>query len=280
VPIAALVAATDVSPPPPESYVWPDAAELDTLAGELVRRGLTHGFAGNLAANLLTLDSRGRALTCRITTNDILVPQRWLASTSCYTASTLPDRFFVVVYQNDNDRKAVRATLPDELERFSVGNTYEVHVFPTAPATTAWLDLPIPDGELATFPMHIPATHLQIRRSKAVVESGELVATGEPGTVVYGPYIDLPKGRYTATWVGNGKGSVGQIRFRVTGHTGHLDLATVVMNGGQLPYDRSNLVQLEFTLTHATTSIEVTVESVGGAAVSLHELVIERDPSR
>jgi hypothetical protein len=279
VPVVALIAATDAGPPAPVPYVWPDAGELDKIADELVRRGLTHGFAGNLAANLLTLDSDGKALTCRITTHDILAPERWLADTSCYTRAKLPDRFYVVVYQNEGDRRAVRATLPTELQRFTVGKTYEIYVFRTDDASTAWLDLPIPDGELATFPLHVPATYLQLRRDKAVVESGDLAATGEPGTVVYGPYIELPKGAYTATWTGNGIESPGQIVFYVTGaeRDAWRNLAAPITREAiQIPKETGELVRLPFTLKRAARGVEFKVESRDGARVALHELVVER----
>ena len=282
IPLVAVIAASDTRPPRPVPYKWPNASELHEVADELVRQGLTRGFAGDLAANLLTLDSSGAALICRVTTNEILTPQRWLADTSCYTPSTLPDRFFVVVYQNERDRKAIHATLPHELDRFSVGDTYETYVFRTEEASTAWLTLPILDGDLATFPMRVPATYLQLRRGQAAVESG-LVATGEPGTVVYGPYLELAQGHYTATWTGNGIESAGQIGFRVTGvdDGGWRDLATpVTRDATRIPRDRTELVRLSFTLKHRTRGIEFTVDSHDGARVALHELLIERAPRR
>ena len=284
IPVAALVAATDTRPPAPVRGVWPDAAELQEVADELVRRGLTHGFADNLSANLLTLDSGGAALTCRITLNDILMPQRWLADTSCYTASALPDRFYVVAYQDDRERTAIRTTLPNELERFHVGDTYEIHVFRTEGTSLAWLDLPIRDRELASFPIRIPATHLQLRRGDVALEAGQIVATGKQGIVVYGPYIDLPKGDYIATWIGSGIESAGQLAFRITGVPRGRVLQKlapeILLEAHAIPRARSELVRFTFTARRPVTGVEVTVESYGGARVSLHELVIERSPTR
>lgn len=283
VPVAALVAATDVGPPTPVRGAWPDAAELDTIADELVRRGLTHGFADNLSANLLTLDSGGAALTCRSTFNDILMPQRWLASTSCFTRSELPDRFYVVAYQDDRERNAIHATLPVELERFHVGETYEVHVFRTQDNAMDWLDLPIPDRELATFPIRIPATHLQLRHGNVALESGELVATGAPGTIVFGPYIDLPKGDYIVTWLGSGIASTGQIVFGVTGTPSGASqrrlVPRVTREAHDIPVGRGELVRFTFTIKRAVAGLEVVVETAGGGRVSLHELVIDRAPA-
>jgi hypothetical protein len=140
-PIAAGVAALDARPPHPRKYIWPDADELSAISDELGHRQLTHGFAINLGANLLTLDSHGDAHTCPITFRGALVPQRWLAATSCFDARALPDRFFVVLYQADAlDHASAAASLPAPIERFSVGPTYEVLIYRTADTSTAWLD--------------------------------------------------------------------------------------------------------------------------------------------
>jgi hypothetical protein len=275
VPLAALVAAPDARPPRPTRYLWPDAAELANVADELVRRGLTHGFAGNLAANLVTLDSRGAALTCRIAFRNVIMPERWLADTSCYTASALPDRFYVVAYQGDDDSNVIRATLPPETERFRVGDTYEVYVYRTRDTSPAWLDLPLPDGELATFPMRLPANHLQLIRGTVAVEAEDLVATGQPGAVLSGPNIELPKGNYTATWIGHGIESSGELAFAVTSRRRRV-LARAVLDARRIPNDRGELIRLAFTIDRPQNRIEFPIESAAGARVSLHELVIEK----
>jgi hypothetical protein len=275
VPLAALAAVPDARPPAPARYMWPDAPELADVADELVRRGLTHGFAGHLAANLLTLDSHGAALTCRIAFRNVIMPERWLADTSCYTAAVLPERFYVVAYQTDDDRRVIRATLPREIERFSVGDTYEVHVYRTRDASPAWLDLPLPDGERAAFPMRLPATHLQLIRGNAAVESEELVATGQPGTVVSGPNIELPRGSYTASWIGRGIASSGELAFSVTSRRRRV-LARAALDAARLSSDRGELTRLAFTVDRPQNRIEFRIESAAGARVSLHELVIEK----
>jgi hypothetical protein len=277
VPVTALIAAPGARPPEPTHYLWPDAAELSKIADQLVERGLTHGFADNLAANVLTLDSRGAALTCRIRFRNVIMPERWLASTSCYDASSFPDRFYVVAYQGPDERNALRATLPPEIERFSAGDTYEVHVYRTLDASPAWLDLPLPDGSDATFPMRLPATHLQLIRDKSAVEAHDLVATGQPGTVVSGPNLELPRGRYTATWIGRGLPSSGELAFAVTSR-GRRVLARTALEATRLPIDRSELVRLAFTVDRPQNRIEFPIESTGGGRVALYELVIEKAP--
>lgn len=278
-PLAALVAVRDARPPRPKRYVWPNTAELSKVADELVQRGLTHGFAINISANLLTLDSGGAAWTCPIYFRGVLMPQRWLTDTSCFDASALPDRFYVVAYQADYDRIGIRATLPPETERFNVGKTYEVYVYRTADTSPAWLDLPLPDGELATFPMRLPATHLQLLRDKVAVESGSLVATGEPGTVLYGPYITLPKGDYDVSWSGQRVNSGGEIAFAVTAEGGSKVLANRAFAANTMARDRAELVRLSFTLDHAMDGIEFTIQSTAGGRISVHELVLEKKAS-
>jgi hypothetical protein len=274
-PLTALLAIPGARPPEPTHYLWPDAAELSKVADQLVERGLTHGFADNLAANLLTLDSHGAALTCRIRFRNVMMPERWLASTSCYDASALPDRFYVVAYQGPDERSALRATLPPEIERFSTGDTYEVHVYRTRDAPHAWLDLPLPDGNDATFPLRVPATHLQLLRDKVAVESGDLVATGQAGTVLSGPNLELPRGRYTATWIGRGVTSSGEVAFSVTSR-GRRVLARTALDATRIPAASGELVRLAFTVERPQNRIEFPIESTGGGRVSLHELVIEK----
>ncbi len=275
VPVAAVVAAPQARPRPPKLYEWPDSAGLAELANTLVSRGLTRGFSlNNLGPTLLTLESGGATMACPIYFRNVIMPQRWLTDTECY--ANLPERFYVVTYRDDRGIASLRATLPTELETFRVRD-YEVHVYRTADTDPAWLDLPILDGESATFPMRLPATHLQLARGKVAVEAGELVATGEPGTVLYGPYLSLPKGSYEVTWIGNGTGSAGRIAFSVT--MGNKSLARPgAVEASSLPRGRGELARLSFKLDRARDGIEFPVESGDGGRVSLHELVIEKKP--
>ncbi len=276
VPLAAIVAMPDARPPTPQKYIWPDSAQLDKVADELVRRGLTHGFSNVLAANLLTLQTGGAAKTCPIYMRDWIVPQRWLADTSCFTASALPDRFFVVSDQQEQDRAAIRVTLPTWIERFSVGDTYEVYVYRTAETPLTWMELPLPEGKDVRFPLRIAATHLQLRHGNVVLQSEDLVATGAPGTVVYGPYMKLPRGVYELVWSGRAIESPGQIAFNVSADGGRELLAHVVVDARTLGGGRSELVRLRFKLGRMRSNLEFSVQSGGGGRVSLHELVVER----
>lgn len=277
VPVAALAAIPDARPPAPVTFLRPDAAELRDVASELEHRGLTAGFSINIAGNLVTLFSHGTAVTCPLTFRNALIPQRWLADTSCFLASRLPERFYVVVDQIELELKSLGQTLPAPIERFTVGDTYAVYVYRTAEASLAWLDLPIPDGIDAVFPMRFAASNLQLTREKVVFQGEELVGTGEAGTVVYGPYIELLKGDYDAVWYGRGLGGPGQVSFSAIASFGRNRLApTVDIASAKLPTTRAELIRIPFSLSRARQQIEFPVTSSDGGRVSLHELVIER----
>ena len=108
------------------------------------------------------------------------------------------------------------------------------------------------------------------------MDAGRLVATGEPGTVMYGPYLRLPKGDYDARWTGGVVESPGEITFVVTADAGQDELARVVIPASKIGGDRAELAHLRFTLDHARDAVELAVFSVGGARVALDEVVLER----
>jgi len=276
VPVAALVAAPRARPPQPKKYAVPDVPELQHLGQELARRGLTHGYSNLLNANLLNLESRGRVMTCPVDFAHVLIPQRWLADTSCYTASALPDRFYVVAYHDESDDAALRATLPPPAERFHVGETYEVSVFRTALVSLAWLELPIHDGDELRFPLRLPATHLAIHRGAVALEAGQLVATGQPGSVVFGPYLRLPKGSYRVVWRGSGVASPGDLTFTIAADFGHDVLARSTVPAGAIGKDHTTLVELAFAIDRTREAVELPIVSAGGARVSLDDVVLEQ----
>lgn len=275
VPIAALLATLKLSPPKPKAYVWPYARELLQLSEELARRDLTHGFSNLLSANLLNLGARGRSMTCPVYFSYVLVPQRWLADTSCYTASAVPDRFYVVTDHDDRDDAALRATLPPPAERFHVGPTYEVSVFRTAEVSLAWFELPIHDGDELRLPLRLPATHPAIRRGEVALDAGRLVATGRPGAVVVGPALWLPRGAYRVVWRGSAVASPGDLTFTVATELGHV-FARATVAPGAIGEDHTTLVELAFTVDRTREAIEFPIVSAGRARVALDEVVLER----
>jgi hypothetical protein len=261
VPVAALTAMPGARPPAPVRYVWPNLTELGRIADELVHRKLTHGFANVLGANVLNLESRGATLACPVYFRELVMPQRWLADTACYTAAAIPEQFYVVIDQGEHDEAALRATLPSPVDRFRVGAAYEVAVFRTAGTAMQWLELPMADGKEARFPMEIAATHLQMRHREAVVDGTSVVATGTPGSVIYGPYIALPRGRYELVWFGRGLDSPGEIAFSARGGGGAEIFAQVEVHA-------KDLSRFASTIRATRSSSSSRAVAVGGSSSS------------
>ena len=279
IPIAALVAVPDARPQPPLAAMRPDGAAIAPIAEALARRGLHRGFAIHLAASLLTVESGGDVVACPVTFWHAIIPSRWLTDTSYFDRATLPDRFFVVAGRTQVERDAIQLTLGPAIERFTASDTYDIYVYRTADTDMAWLDLPIRDGDDAVFPMHLPAKHLQLVHDKAVLAGGDLVATGEQGTIVYGPYIALPRGNYDISWIGNGIESTGELEFAVTATGGRTTfLARAKLDPTKVGRERAELVRMRVKLATRRDNVEVIATSHGGARVALHELVIEKLP--
>lgn len=276
IPLTALLATPKASPPKPKKYGWPNGPELQQLGDELARRGLTHGYSNVLNANVLNLESHGRSMTCPVYFAHVLIPQRWLADTTCYTAAALPERFYVVADHDERDDAALRATLPAPVERFHVGGTYEVSVFRTAAVSLAWLELPIHDGDELRFPLRLPATHLAFHRGGVALEAGQLVATGEPGNVIFGPYLRLPRGAYRVVWHGSAVASPGELTFTVAADLGRDVLARATVPASAIGKDHATLVELTFSIDRTRETVEFPIQSAGGARVSLDDLVIEQ----
>jgi len=277
VPLAALLATPNARPPVPEKYGWPDAEELGKVGDELARRQLTHGFANILNTNILNLESRGRSKTCSVFFAHLMLPQRWLVDTSCYTASALPDRFYVVTDHDKRDAAALRATLPEPLERFSVGDTYEIVVFRTAAVPLEWLELPLAEGNEATFPIRISATSPVMLRANIALEAGKLVATGEQGYALYGPYMKLPKGTYEVSWIGSGIDTPGVVTFLVDADVGKAELARIAVPAAELGRGpHTELKRLSFKLDRMREAVEFPVFSAGGARVQIEAVVVEK----
>src|SRR5262249_19720984 len=139
-----------------------------------------------------------------------------------------------------------------------------------------WLDLPMPDGAAARFPMTIAATHLQMNRGEAVVEGDAVVGTGKPGTVMYGPYIALPRGSYELVWTGRGFDTPGSLPFSARAAGGSDILAQVEALAKDLPRASGELTRVKFRLHHARDALEFLVESGGGGRVAIERLELLR----
>lgn len=129
------------------------------------------------------------------------------------------------------------------------------------------------------FPLHFSALGLQLKHANARVDRDTVVATGDPGAVIYGPYIELPAGSYELTWEGKGMESDGQIGFSVRAQAGQEILVNRVVKARTLPRSRTVLTRLQFVLDRPRSGIEFVVESGGGGLVALRQLVLSNKRS-
>ncbi len=282
IPATLAIAAADARPPVPNQIswsvrydVWPDSIESGRVAQELAKRGLTRGYSNALTASLMTVQSNGVAHVCPVWFSDYLVPQRWLTDTRCYGKDTLPSRFFIVIDNTFENRRALAASLPPASETFRVGPLYEVHVFETAEVSLRWLDLPLPENDRRAFPLRIPASHLQLKHGNVVASGDVMTATGEEGAVLYGPYVTFPRGRYTVRWYGTGIPSPGEIKFYVSAD-GRDKLAETGVVASALPTTRGELGVVTFKILGPRKAIELVVYSQNGGRVAVDEIVVER----
>ncbi len=261
---------------------WANREAHVDVANALVAHDLKHGFATYWNANLLTLLSSGKTKTCGVSFGGAgLMPRKWVTDTECYDASTLPPRFYVLSAPEEREqaRRSMTASLHEPTERFLVGDGFEVSVFETKDVRMDWLLLPLPDGNDLRLPLRLPVTHPQLQRdashSISVMEGNELVATGDGGTVVYGPYLHMPAGDYRVRWIGRGIASEGQIAFDVV--SGPATFAHQGFPATELPREHdAELAHFDFTIDKPTAGVEFRVFSGGGGRVALTALALER----
>jgi hypothetical protein len=264
-----------------ENEQWSNRAGHPAVAQELARRNLRHGFSSYWNANLVTLFSNGTAKTCPVFTDDNgLWPQKWNVDTHCFDPAALPSKIYVLAAAEERAafQRALKTSFPEPLERFVVGREhdgtdFEVFVFDTANVRKTWLELPLP--EKLKFPLRFPATHALIRRHHGEISGDQVIATGEVAAIVYGPYLELPKGKYRIVWTGSGVDSPGQIAFDAFAER-------------TLAFDRSpshalaqrqhaSLTTLHIELARDTSHVEFRVFSEDGGRVALEELLIEQE---
>src|SRR5690606_32959440 len=122
------------------------------------------------------------------------------------------------------------------------------------------------------FPLQIAATSLLFRRGNVVEQNGRLVATGEQGTLLYGPYIKMLEGTYELHWTGRPQGSTGELLFSVRAGSELVAFARVAVQA--LPTRASELVRLPFALDRTRYEVELVVEATAGTQVALDHVVV------
>jgi hypothetical protein len=256
---------------------WANAIGHAEVAKELVRRDLRHGFSTYWNGNLISLLSNGATRTCPVFFGSHLAPQKWNIDSPCFDANQLPRQIYVVVADNERNDfdRARQRSLPAAQERFSVG-TFDVFVFETAKVPLEWLTLPLTKRNLR-FPLRMTTSHPAIERGHAEAVDGGLLATGERGSIVYGPQVDLPKGKYRIVWTGSGVASPGQIAFDAWAG-GDKPFAFGRVDARALQDRKHELLStLHVDLAQDTPRMEFRVFSEDGGKVALEELRIERE---
>ncbi len=261
---------------------WANREAHAELAAELSKRGLTHGFSTYWNANLVTLLSRGETLDCPVNFGGDLLPYKWNTRTACFERSAMPARFYLAVSPNEHEA-AAKATekLPAPTERFTVGSFFDVSVYETGKVSLDWMDIPVADGENLRLPLHMNAAFPQLRRVKGEPAGDRVVATGEEGCVVFGPYMELPKGRYVMRWIGSVEGTSGDVGFDVlvkSPITGKPEMVVErAASVAALPHGApGELIRLQLDFKSPAHDFEARVFSRGGAKVTLDELVLDR----
>jgi hypothetical protein len=248
------------------------------LADAARSRGLSHGFATYWNANVVTLLARGGARSCPVNFAERVLPYRFGTDVTCFDRAAMPDRFFVAALPEERDdaARAAAATFGPELERFTAGD-FEVRVFRTDQASPTWLLPPVDEPKPLRFPLRVAAAHPQMRHDKATVQGTRVESTGEDGTIVFGPYVDLPKGRYRVRWRGRVLSSPGELDFDVVASGGAATLARRSAHAADLADGgEGDLVTMEIEADAPAKGVEARVFARGGARIVLTALVIER----
>lgn len=253
---------------------------LTPVTNEIRKRGLRHGFV-EWDANVMNVIGQGEVQFCQITYREQLLPFKWNVPTWCYDPKRLPDRFFLVLkpQHTDEARKAVQHSLRTRpTETFEAGG-YEVLVYQTANVDTSWLAYPVPDGADLHLPWNAPAANPQMfSRVIEPTPQKTFVFNGDKGEIVYGPYVNLNRGRYRLTWWGDAPGNnAHDLLFYVQSGNGRKRLATV--NGRTAPAQDRQAVPIaviDFKVTMPVPGVNFIVEQRGHAAATLTRFHLER----
>lgn len=253
---------------------------LQPVTDALRKRGLTHGFV-EWDANVMNVLGHGEVEFCQITYREQLLPFKWNVPLWCYDPKRMPERFFLVLKpQNRQEaRTAVRHTLvKPPLETFDSGG-YEVQVYRTADVDTSWLAYPVPDGPDLELPWQAPAANPQMF-SRVIEPTAQKTFefNGKPGETVYGPYVNLNRGRYRLTWFGQSPGADARaMHFSVTDTGGRHLLGEVDGHTVTSPDGKATPVAtIDFQVKMPVPGVNFVVEQRGQTHATLTHFRLER----
>ncbi len=265
---------------PRESGLVRSPHVLQPVTDAVRQRGLTHGFV-EWDANVMNVLGEGEVEFCQITYREQLLPFKWNVPLWCYDPARMPERFFLVL--KPQNRQAARAAVQHTLvkppiDTFDAGG-YEVQVYQTADVDTSWLAYPVPDGADLKLPWNAPAANPQMF-SRVIEPTAQKTFefNGQPGETVYGPYVNLNRGRYRLTWFGQSPGADAHtIHFSVTGTGGRHLLGEVDGRTATSPDGRPvPVATIEFQVKMPVPGVNFVVEQRGQARATLTSFKLER----
>jgi arylsulfatase A-like enzyme len=225
----------------------------------------------DLLPTMLSAIGRGRPESVRGHDIGVLMTGRPVDGDGLAFAET--DRYTMVAAGNDRlicDREARACSLYDIVT--DPGQSTPIETRPDRVRTLRKLTnvLGAVQESAITLPWRRSATDDSFGRGNAVVDGDALVATGAPGTIVFGPYIKVPAGQFELVWRGRRLESAGQIAFSVRSHSGANISTYVIVDAASLP-ESGELVRIPFVLDRPRFDVELVVESAGGGRVALTE---------
>lgn len=111
----------------------------------------------------------------------------------------------------------------------------------------------------------------RLRTLSGRILGGKIQTTGISGVLVYGPYIELPRGRFHVSFSLSGIFSLGQSHFTVTADRSPIkSIGAGTLND----FGPNGTVDLEFTLTESTKDIEFRVEVDAESNFELGRIII------
>lgn len=259
-----------------ESPPWASRAEQEELASELRSRGLERGFTSYWHANMLTLLTEDRVDVCPVVVgDDSVVPYRWGVDATCFDRARFPKEVFFAAAPSEREafRKALDRAFGIPRERVLSRGGFEISVYATDEMATGWLDLPLPRGSAIRYPLKLAATSLVFHLDRAETTTSGALATGEDGLLLHGPFIDMARGTYVATWTGARVDGPGRVVFEV--YVQGRVLATAALDANSVATE-GVIATLPFTLETDTNGVELLVRSEAAGKILLRDVTLTR----
>jgi hypothetical protein len=257
--LAVVLALAPISPQHSFNRIWKGGAadsRMD-LVRLLEKEGLHYGYATYWNAGALSVLSDQRVLVRQIIFSEIGLPKpmRHLNSNRWYRREAWTGRSFLMLTKDEWSRVDMPrlVSLVGSPERELLWGNFRIVVFAENLAELpGWTDR-LDDVEASNWPANEQTPHTTGRLAAADGRRAMLAAPGESGFLSYGPYIDLPAGRYAVSFDvrggmdPTGNADLGRVDVALAGQS---IVAMPIRAGGSSP------LRLEFELAEAAQSVE------------------------